>query len=338
MTFRRPYPFRRRRRPWWTILAVGIAIAIVALVVNTRGTEIRREAAFFDETRTLAQEVSQVAAGFGRLVTNDFRSVTRDDFEGLMDRLSSQMTQHAAGLQDVDTPESARSARDMLNVAFASWAAGLDEFRVAITEVIDQPTSVAPVDRLGGAIVQLRVGDLMYAHYLDQALVIKEASDVALAEIPSVAFVSDQRALLNGERLARTVRSNTEMGIRRDVGILQVVFEPLASGGIGEDGEVIFPATDRLQFSAIIGNRGNVDQKGLTVIARVISESGEVLTTVDSQTLDLAPGEIGSVLFAPETVDPGAEYMLSFGLTVLEDENNTDDNLWESRIRINPPG
>ena len=334
----RHYSYRRRRGVWRWVLLIGVLVAVAALVVNSRQTETRREAAFFDATRTLVREVEQVASGFRRLVTTELRGMTRDDFEALMDRLSAQMAQHAADLKEVDTPDSVRAAREMLDIAFDSWADGLVEFRVAITEVVDEPTSTAPVDRLGGAIVQLRVGDLMYARFLDRANTIIEESDVRLSDVPEIVLISDQRALLNAEGLARTVRSSTEMGVRRDVVILQVVFEPLASGGLGEDGERIFPVTDRLQFSAVIGNRGNVDQKGLRVSARIISEAGEVLTTIDSHTVDLAPGDVGSVLFPPTAVDPGAEYLLSFGLTVLEDEVNTQDNQWESQIRINPPG
>ena len=93
-----------------------------------------------------------------------------------------------------------------------------------------------------------------------------------------------------------------------------------------------------LQFSAVIGNRGNVDQKGLKVTVGIRTESGEAVATADSHTVDLAPGELGSVLFAPESVAPGTEYLLTFSLTVVEDEVNTDDNLWESEVRINPPG
>ena len=334
----RSYAYRRRRGVWWWILLIGLLVVAAALVVNSRETEIRREAAFFDATRTLAQEVDQVAAGYRRLVTTELRGITRDDFEALMDRLSKQMAQHSGGLKEVDVPDSAAAAREMLDIAFESWAAGLDEFRIAVTEVVDEPTSTAPVARLGGAIVQLRVGDLMYARFLDAANALIEESDVRLGEVPSIAFVSDHRVLLDAAGLSRTIRSSTQMGVRRDVVILQVVFEPLASGGLGEDGERIFPATNQLQFSAVIGNRGNVDQKGLIVTARIISEAGEVLTTIDSRTIDLAPGDVGSVLFPPTGVDPGAEYLLRFSLTVLEDEVNTQDNVWESQIRINPPG
>ena len=332
------YARRRRRSLWWWLIPIAVVVASTALLVNSRGTETRRETAFFDATRSLSQEVDQVAAGFRRMVGNELRTITRDDFEVLMDRLESQMAQHANGLKEVETPDSARAPREMLDLAFDSWAAGLVEFRTAITEATDDPTSTVPVDRLGGAIVQLRVGDLIYARFLDRASAMIEELDVDISKFPAVAFIGDQRALLNGERLARAVRSSTEMGVRRDVAILQVVFEPLPAGGLGEDGEIIFPATDRLDFSAVIGNRGNVDQKGLKVTASIRSESGELLTSSNSSAVDLASGEIGSVAFPLETVEPGTEYVLTFNLTVVEDELNMDDNVWESEIRINPPG
>ena len=331
------YPSRRRRTVWWFVLAVAVIVG-AAVLVNDRGTETRREAAFLDATRTLSQEVAQVAAGFRRLVGTELRSLARDDFELLMDRLASEMTHQATGLEEVETPASAQAAREMLDLAFDSWAVGLVEFRTATTDVIDNPMDTAPVDRLGGAIAHLRVGDLVYARFLDRASAMIDGLDVAISEFPVVAFIGEEWALLNAERLARILRGSTQMGVRPDVAILQVVFEPLPSGGLGEDGEIIFPATDRLQFSAVIGNRGNVDQKGLKVTVGIRTESGEAVATADSHTVDLAPGELGSVLFAPESVAPGTEYLLTFSLTVVEDEVNTDDNLWESEVRINPPG
>ena len=120
--------------------------------------------------------------------------------------------------------------------------------------------------------------------------------------------------------------------------ILQVVFDPLPAGGLGSEGEILFPSTERLQFSVVAGNRGNVDQKGLAIRATVRKEDGEAGPSIESPGIDLAAGEIGSRAFDPIAVEPGAEYLLTLKLTVVEDELDAEDNIWESRIRINPPG
>lgn len=319
------------------MLAVALtAVAATALLVNGQRTETRRLTAFFDGSRTLALEADQAAEGFSRLISTELRTIRRDDFVVLMDRLASQMTLHAAELDEMESPDSAAAVREMLDLAFDSWQAGLTEFQIAIIEVADQPTSTAPVERLGGAIVQLRVGDLIYAGFLERAETMIEDLDVTISEFPAISFISHQRALMNGEGLARAIRSSTEMGIRRDVAILQVVFEPLPTGGVGEEGEIILPAVDQLRFSAVIGNLGNIAQKGLTVSVSLRDVSGRALSTQDSGLLDLAPGEIGTVTFGVEAVDPGAEYLLAFNLTVVEDDLDIEDNVWESEIRINP--
>ena len=336
--YRPPNSFgRRRRKIWWWLALLLLILIGGAVLVNSRGVIARQETAFFDSARIATQEVDQIAAGFRRLVSNELRTINRDDFEALMGRLSGEMADQAEQFQSVEAPESAFAAREMLDLAFASWTAGLADFRVAVTAVTDDPTGSVPVDQLGGAIARIRVGDLVYARFLARATGMLEELGI-VNEIPAVSFIVDQRPLLNGERLARTIRSSTDMGVRRDVTILQVVFEPLPAGGLGDEGEILFPATQRLQFSTVIGNRGNVDQKGLIVNASIRSEAGESLTTVDSHGLDLAPGEIGSVLFGTELVEPGAEYLLTFKLTVVEDDLTPEDNVWESRIRINPPG
>ena len=186
--------------------------------------------------------------------------------------------------------------------------------------------------------MQLRVGDLLYNRFRERADEMAAESDVAIGGFPPIAFVGDRQDLSSGEGLARTVRDNAEIGIRRDVAILQIVFEPLPSGGVGDQGEIIFPATERLWFSAVIRNLGSVDQKGLTVTVEARSAAGEVIGIEQSGPVDLAPDETGTVEFDPVAVQPGAEYLLTFDLGRVDDEVNLDDNVWESSIRINPPG
>lgn len=331
-------PRRRRFSAWWWLVPVTVVVVVVSLLVSNRGIEARRETAFLDASRAVANEVAQVAAGFTRLVGDELLTVTRPDFDALMTRLGSQMIQHSSELAEVDAPESAQVAREMLGLALESWSVGVDEFRTAVAGAADNPAGTDPVDQLGGALAQLRVGDLLYSRFLERADAMAEESDVAIGMFPLITFVGDRRDLSSGERLARTVRDNAEIGIRRDVAILQIVFEPLPSGGVGDEGEIIFPATERLWFSAVIRNLGSVDQKGLTVTVEARSASGEVIGIEQSAPVDLAPEETGTVEFEPAAVQPGAEYLLTFDLVQVDDEVNLDDNVWESSIRINPPG
>ncbi len=332
-------PRRPRARRRWVWVLAGLLATVVGLsaAVGNLGTRAREQTAFFDMARVSAGQVDQIAEGFRRLVSNELRTINRDDFVALMDRLSAEMMVEAQEFREVPVPERVSSVRDLLELAFTSWEEGLVEFRDAVTDVTDDPSGSVPVDRLGGAIARIRVGDLVYESYLARADDLIEEMGITNS-MPDISFIIDQRPLLNGERLARTIRSSTAMGVRRDVAILQVVFEPLPAGGLGQEGEILFPATERLQFSAVVGNRGNVEQKGLLVTAGIRSEGGETLSSVDSPALDLAPGEIGSVLFGTEVVEPGAEYLLTFKVTVVEDELDTSNNVWESPIRINPRG
>ncbi len=330
-------PRRRRRYGWWLIV---IALAFIGLALLTGGlrTETRRLTEFFDESRTLAMESDLVADDFRQLIRTELQTVTRDDFDVLMDRLEGLMIANAAALAEVETPDTAFAAGELLSLAFDSWSVGLGDFRTSVIAVTDNPAGTAPVDNLAAAIVQLRVGDLLYARFLDRANELKSGLDVAIGEFPIVAFVTTEPALLNGDLLARTIRGSTDMGVRRDVSILQVVFDPVPTGGEGAEGEIIFPATDRMQFSAVIGNQGNVDEKAVVITATFQSAEGAVLATEDASPIDLSPGENVSVLFGAQNVSPGDEYTLTFTLTVVEDDLNTDDNTWEAQLRVNPLG
>ncbi len=255
-----------------------------------------------------------------------------------MDFLESRMVDNARDLADVTTPDSAFAAGEVLSLAFDSWSVGLADFRSSVIGVTDNPLGTAPVDQLAAAIVQLRVGDLLYARFLDRANELKQDLDVTIGDFPVVAFVTTEPALLNGDLLARTIRGSTDMGERHDLGILQVVFDPIATGGTGSDGELIFPASDRLQFSAVIGNQGNVDEKAVVVTATFISAEGAVLVSDESAPIDLSAGENDSVIFDAIDVSPGDEYTLTLTLTLVEDDLNDADNTWEAQVRINPLG
>ena len=330
-------PRRRRRYGWWLL---GLATAFVALALLTGGirTETRQLTEFFDESRTLAMDSDQVADDFRTLIRTELDSVSRDDFDVLMDRLEGLMVGNAAALEIVGRPDSAFASGELLSLAFDSWATGLGDFRTSVIAVTDDPAGNAPVDRLAAAIVQLRVGDLLYARFLDSANELKAGLDVTIGEFPIVAFVTTEPALLNGDLLARTIRGSTEMGIRHDLSILQIVFDPIATGGEGSDGELIFPATDSLAFSAVISNQGNEPEKAKIVTITFQSEEGAVLAQADSELLDLAPGENRSVFFDAVDVSPGSEYTLIFTLTLADDDLTPDNNTWDAQIRINPLG
>lgn len=331
-------PRRRRLSAWWWLAAATVLIVAIALLVNNLGMRARREAAFLDDARTLTNEVTQVAAGFDRLAGGELLTVTRPDFEALMTRLGSRMDLHLADLAEVDTPESAQVAGEMLGLAFRSWSIGIDMFSAAVGGIADDPVSSAPVDELGEAIVRLRIGDLLYSRFLERTGPLVAESDVEIGGFPAIAFIDERRDLSSVTSLARSIRDNAEIGVRRDVAILQIVFEPLPSGGVGEGGEIVFPATELLWYSAVIRNLGSVEQLGVQVTAEIRSASGDLGAVDVSEPVDLAPEETGTVAFSPVAVRPGAGYTLSFNLSEVEYEINLDDNVWASPIRINSPG
>ena len=330
-------PRKRRRYGWWIVLIAGAVVGL-ALLTGSLRTETRQLTEFFDESRTLAMSSNQVASDFRHLITAELADVTRDDFDVLMDRLEGLMVENAEALAAVASPDSAIAADQLLGLAFDSWSDGLDDFRSGVFAVTDDPVGHSAVDSLAAAIVQLRVGDLLYARFLDRANELTADLDVTIGEFPVVAFVTTEPALLNADLLARSIRNSTDMGERHDVAILQIVFDPVATGGEGADGEIIFPATDRISYGAVVGNQGNVDEKGLVITITFQSEAGAVLVAEDSAPIDLAAGENRYVPFSAQNVTAGDEYTVTFTLTVVEEDLNVDDNVWESPIRINAQG
>jgi hypothetical protein len=331
-------PERRRRRYGWWLLLLAAGFVVLALLTGGIRTDNRQLTEFFDESRTLAMDSDQISADFRSLIRAELATTSREDFEILMERLEGLMTDNSAALKQVTRPDSAFASGELLSLAFDSWGTGLADFHGAVIEVTDDPAGHSPVDQLAAAIVQLRVGDLLYARFLDSANDLKLGLDVAIGDFPVVAFVTTEPALLNGDLLSRTIRGSTEMGVRQDLSILQVVFDPIPTGGEGDDGELIFPATGSMAFSVVISNQGNVDEKAVLVSMTFQSEEGAVLANADSALLDLAPNDTNSVTFPVVEVLPGSEYTLVFTVTLANNDLTPDNNSWDAQLRINSPG
>jgi hypothetical protein len=329
-------PLRRRRRvPWW-VLPVIIVIGL-ALLAGTLRSETREVVLYIDTAQPLMVEQAAIAESFESLVRRDLATIEREDFSTLISRAETSLRDANAELEALDPPDSAAVADELLRLALTSWESGMNDFGLGILEAADEPTSPMPLDRLNEGILDLRLGDAAYELFLAESMELINEVDVDVGEFPAVSFAAGEPTLSSAESLATFVRTSSQLGIRSDVAITSVVFDPPDSGGQTPDGAEIFPVTESLLLQATVSNAGNQAEKGLVLTVTLLDSVGDLIATEQSEQLDLQAGESASVTFTALPVVPGQRYLLLLDLTPTPTELLLDDNRREIDLVISSP-
>lgn len=318
---------------------MGLAALVgLSLLAGSLRTETREVVAYLDEAHIVVDDARQQSDAYQALMVNDLAVLERAEFDVLMQTIETKITEDRARMEPIMVPDSAVAAADMLELALESWQRGLDGVQRAILAVVDSPDGIEPVDQLNTALLDLQLGDLLYAMFMERANELHTGLDVTMAEFAPVAFVADEPVLRNAGLIARAVRQSTILGSRRDLAILSPFFVPSRTGGQTASGADILPATDSLSFGVVISNLGNQIEKGVVVEMRFVDGDGAVLISSTSQTVDLEPGEGTSVVFDPAEVSPGRDYEVQWSIPLSADDIDAANNSLTARIAIGANG
>jgi len=328
---------RRRRTGLWILIGLA-AIVGLSLVAGDLRTENRDLVLYLDEARIVAEDASQQANAYQALMSVQLRELERSEFDVLMQGFETSLAEDQERIAEFRVPDKAAAAADMLDLAMSSWESGLAGVRTAILSVADDPIGTAPVDSLSAALVELQIGDLLYSRFLVRATELTVGLDVRVGDFREVGFVAGEPVLRNGVVIAEAVRQSAILGTRRDIAILQPVFEPSKTGGQTDDGIDLFPATETFGFLAVISNNGNQVEKGIVVNARFLDADGAEIASETSEPVDLEPGARTSVEFSEVAVSPGLRYELRLSMPTVEEEIDIENNSMVIPLVIQAPG
>lgn len=313
-------------------MVVGLAV----LAGNLR-SETREVVAYIDTARPLLVDQAAMAESFEKLMRVDFSTVERADFDTLLGQTEIGLREARERLEELEVPEAVVIADELLRLSLESWETGLKTFADGVLAAADEPTSSTPVQTVEQGILTLRLGDAFYARFRERSKDVIESVDVAVGEFPEISFAAGEPTLVSASNVADFVRTASVLGVKSDVGILSVVFEPRDTGGETTDGAMIFPVTENLTMLATVKNVGNQPEKGVVVDLAMFDSSGAVVAAESSEQLDLAAGEATSIEFGPIAVAPGQRYGLLLRVPLSETEVAADNNRWERDLVINSP-
>jgi hypothetical protein len=224
-----------------------------------------------------------------------------------------------------------------LSLAVESWEAGLSRFEEALLAVVDEPDNVVLIGDLADVLVDLEVGDRAYARFVKLADELRQEADVEIGEYPEVGYLTVALSTLTyAERLAGAGARSLGLALSRDVAIAAVRLDPEETGGV-TDGAPILPNTDELTIQVVVVNEGNRAEAELEVSLMLVDEADAVLEE-RSQSLDaLEAGGSVTIEFAALPVPAGERLVAGIAVTLLDGEDDLDNNRRDVPFFVNEP-
>ena len=301
--------------------AVITAAVVVALVVSGEGRDTRSELEYLDQVHEQATNLS-IGGDALRSVVSRLSTVDRIEFVTAVDSLRADIE---LGLETVvigPPSEFLVAANALYRQALQTWDAGLSGLRSGVLIAADDRSDQLVADDIAGALAEMRAGDELY-----RALVAElddEAVPSPMAPMPEVVLMPGEGGLagLASVYVASARLPTSFLSLRAGLAVSQITFEPELV--IDPSGQAVLPATDKVVFSVVISNAGNVVSfpERLTLI--VTGGPADVELFVDLETLQ--PSEQTTVRFDAVAVESGLAYEVVAELIVTAIDSSFEDN------------
>jgi len=331
------YPRRRRRRGALLVLVLVSVVAVVLIAAGNLRSDTRALVAYLEAARTVAIDHSDQSVDFKEQVLTDLQDLDRDRLSTLMTVMVETAGAATVSLGAVEVPAAAAGADAALTLAVESWDTGLVRFEEALLAVVDEPDNVVLIGDLADVLVDLEVGDRAYGRFVELADELRTEADVEIGDYQDVGYLTVALSSLTyAERLAGAGSRSLGLALSRDLAIAAVRLDPQETGGV-TDGAPILPNTDELTIQVVVINQGNRDEADLMVSLVLVDEAEEVLEE-RSETLDtLEAGGSVTVEFAGLAVPAGQRLMAGIAVTLLDGEDDLDNNRRDVPFFVNEP-
>ena len=316
-------PPRPKRRVMGRFIwpAVITAAVVIAFAVSGAGRDTRSELEYLDQVHEQAISLS-IGGDALRSVVSRLSTVDRIEFVTAIDSLRADIE---LGLETVDSGPPADTlvaANALYRQALQTWHAGLSGFSSGILFAADDRFDQLVADDIADALADLRAGDELY-----RALV----AELGGEDVPSTMAPMPKLVLMPGEGglaglasiyVASARLPSSSLNLRAGLAVSQIVFEP--EWVIDPSGQAVLPATDKVVFSVVISNAGNVVSFPERLTLTVTGGPDDVELFANLETLQ--PREQTTVRFEPVPVESGLVYEVVAELSVTDTDSSFEDN------------
>jgi hypothetical protein len=315
-----PRPRRRGTRRLIVLLVIALA-ATVALSVSGTARDTRAELEYL---RLIHSQASDIAVSAVSLSDTASRLATMDrvEFVTVTDGLRADIDV-GLDLAKIGPPsDSLIAANSLYRQALEAWNRGVTGFGSGVLRAADDPSDPVAAENLADSLAEMRAGDQLYAEMVS----VFDREDVPdpASPMPEVIVMPSDGGLISLSKIyVESARSpQNTLALRPGLGVAQLVADP--EWVVGPDGQAVVPATDRVVFSVVVTNSGNV--LSFPEILELHVTGGPEAESLTADLEPLEPGRSRTIVFDAVPVDVGMVYEVRAVLVVTHPDSSRDDN------------
>ena len=313
----------------WPVLIV--VAAILAVVASAAGEETRAELAYLAELRAQAAELSQDGDTL-REVVSRLQRIDRLELVTAVDGITDDIRAGLDFVEQVPPTPDLLPVRALYRASLHSWEKGISGYASAVYAAADDPENITVIDIMADALAELRAGDSVYVDLQTEYEAFEGGSEPVSALPPVQMLPVDGPIVSLSAAYIDSARSpNNGLALRPGLSLSQVIAEP--EWQVNPDEEAVVPATEIIDFSAVITNTGNVVSTPETVVLTLVG--GPEQLRLQSEVGPLDPGSQVTVSFDQVPVEPGGLYQVSVALVVTGDDIDPEDNEIRVQFEVN---
>ncbi len=328
---------RHRRSRRRILLPLVISVVLFgAWWISGLSQDSLTSADFIAELQQIADGQATRAERFRQLyVDARVMAVRRESLSVTIDQAVAGIDRDLGVVTAMDAlPVEAQRAQILVELALSRWRRGLKGFKDSALRLPD-PNDVTARHDFQAAIVDLDIGDALYADFQAEVVVLRQAIGVQGAPFPEIVFIEPAMAFAESVgQLAEQLRTNPAMAPLQALEISTVGFTPEFTGATGGAGVPLLPNTDEVTIEVVIRNSGTDIEEGLQLQMRLFTGTIERLSEVSPVSAVNSAGGSTAVQFGSIAVDDGIVYRLE--LSLLQSAGVTIASHTQDFV-VNPP-
>lgn len=331
----------RRRGPAPILIIVGVIVLLGVCWIFGRGCGGNQEAKENEKLREytavankLITRSATVGSEFNAL-KEEVKGMARDDVDGKLQQMISSCKKIAEDSKLVKTPGKATTLQPLLQLSFDLRVGGIEQYRTAILDVIDQKDTAAATEVMSGGLLDLVVSDRSMQRFRDglkEKLTAAKFGFEKVADSVYMAKVDD--ALSAGVSEYISELSGTETGDSlHGVAVVGLSTAP-ARVDTTESGVSILPYSKSFTVKVAVQNQGNQQEDDVPVVVTLDQDPETSQVKKTQKIARLKAGETATLVFEDikHGIGSDIENTLKVVAGPVKGERMVDNNTMEMRF------
>ncbi|MHB8894627.1 MAG: CARDB domain-containing protein [Candidatus Geothermincolia bacterium] len=331
----------RRRGPAPILIIAGIIVLLVFCWIFGRGCGGNQEAKENEKLREytgsankLIGRSSTVGAQFDTL-RNGIKGMARQDVESKLQQMVNSCKEIAKDAMALKVPSKAATLQPLLQLSFDLRASGVDQYKVAILDVIDKKNIDTATQTMSGGLLDLVVSDRSMQRFKGGLQEKLSQAKLGFEKVADSAYLPKvDQALTAGVSEYISGISGTETGnALHGVAVIGLTTAP-AKVDSTESGVAILPYQATFTVKVAVQNQGNQQEDNVPVVVTLDQDPQATQQKKTQKITRLKAGETATLVFEDIKPGTGADIVNSLKVTAgpVAGEQKVDNNTMEMQF------